>query len=92
VFDRLAVLQGVRFVAGGATALTLLALLATYNAFSGRGYERADAGSLVADLSQGTADLARQVKELGRRLNAVEIAAANAGAEARAAAAGFLSA
>ena len=70
-----------------ATALTLLALLTTYNAFSGRVHDRADAGDQIAQLSQGTADLARQVKELGRRLGAVETVAANASAEARAAAA-----
>jgi cyclic-di-GMP phosphodiesterase TipF (flagellum assembly factor) len=80
-------LLGFTLIEAAATALTLLALLAGYNAFSGRVHERADVGHQIADLAQGTADLARQVKDLGRRLNAVEAIAANAGADARAAAA-----
>src|SRR5437762_2869233 len=52
-------------------ALTALTFLILYNAVSMRLRDRTDVGSQIADLSRGTADLARQVAEFGRRLPAV---------------------
>src|ERR1700694_1764878 len=53
-------------------ALTALTFLILYNAVSMRLRDRTDVGSPIAVLSRGTADLARQVAEFGRRLAAVE--------------------
>ena len=53
-------------------ALTALTFLILYNAVSMRLRDRSDVGGQIADLSHGTADLARQVAEFGRRLAAVE--------------------
>ncbi|MGA2055116.1 MAG: EAL domain-containing protein [Bradyrhizobium sp.] len=53
-------------------ALTALTFLILYNAVSMRLRDRTDVGGQIADLSRGTADLARQVAEYGRRLTAVE--------------------
>ena len=49
-------------------ALTALTFLILYNAVSMRLRDRSDVGGQIADLSRGTADLARQVAEFGRRL------------------------
>jgi hypothetical protein len=73
-----------------ATALTVLAVLAAYNLFSSRGREDASLSGQISDLSAGTAQLAVQVRELGRRVGAVETAVIDAAAEARAAAAALL--
>jgi cyclic-di-GMP phosphodiesterase, flagellum assembly factor TipF len=65
-------------------ALTALTFLILYNAVSTRLRDRTDVGSQIADLSRGTADLARQVGEFGRRLAAVEarvVSANSAGAD-----------
>jgi cyclic-di-GMP phosphodiesterase TipF (flagellum assembly factor) len=65
-------------------ALTALTFLILYNAVSMRLRDRSDVGGQIADLSRGTADLARQVVEFGRRLAAVEgrvISANSAGAD-----------
>jgi cyclic-di-GMP phosphodiesterase TipF (flagellum assembly factor) len=48
-------------------ALTVLTFLILYNAVSMRLRDRTDVGGQIADLSRGTADLARQVAEFGRR-------------------------
>src|SRR5664279_3468326 len=48
-------------------ALTALTFLILYNAVSMRLRDRSDVGGQIADLSRGTADLARQVAEFGRR-------------------------
>ncbi|CAN5337100.1 EAL domain-containing protein [soil metagenome] len=66
-------------------ALTLLTLLTLYSAVSTRLSDRADTGGQIADLSHGTADLARQVSEFGRRLAAMEgkIVASNAAGQER---------
>src|ERR1700676_3474933 len=48
-------------------ALTALTLLILSNADSMRLRDRSDVGGQIADLSYGTADLARQVAELCRR-------------------------
>ncbi|MGY3620842.1 EAL domain-containing protein [Bradyrhizobium sp. USDA 10063] len=53
-------------------ALTALTFLILYSAVSMRLRDRSDVGGQIADLSRGTADLARQVGEFGRRLAAVE--------------------
>src|SRR4051794_6483517 len=65
-------------------ALTVLTFLILYNAVSMRLRDRTDVGSQIADLSRGTAALARQVAEFGRRLAAVEgrvVSANSAGAD-----------
>src|ERR1700748_860065 len=61
-------------------ALTALTFLILYNAVSRRLRDRTDGGTQIADLSRGTAALARQVAEFGRRLSATEtkIASTNA--------------
>ena len=53
-------------------ALAALATLTIYNTVSTRVRDRTDVGDQIADLSRGTADLARQVGELGRKLAAFE--------------------
>lgn len=53
-------------------ALAVLTFLILYNAVSMRMRDRPNVGGQIADLSQGTADLARQVGEFGRRLAAIE--------------------
>ncbi|MBI5323155.1 EAL domain-containing protein [Bradyrhizobium sp.] len=53
-------------------ALTALTFLILYNAVSMRLRDRTDVGGQIADLSRGTADLARQVAEFGRRLSVIE--------------------
>ena len=53
-------------------ALTALTALALYNAVSTRLYDRGDFGGQVSELSRGTAELARQVGEVNRRVAAIE--------------------
>src|SRR3954471_13003483 len=53
-------------------ALTALTFLILYNAVSMRLRDTSNVGGQIADLSRGTAALARQVAEFGRRLAAVE--------------------
>ena len=53
-------------------ALAALTFMILYNAVSMRLGDRPKVGNQIADLSQGTADLARQVGEFGRRLSAIE--------------------
>lgn len=53
-------------------ALAVMTALALYNTVSARLRDRNDVGEQISDLSRGTADLARQVGEIGRRLNAIE--------------------
>ncbi|HXW23522.1 MAG TPA: EAL domain-containing protein [Xanthobacteraceae bacterium] len=53
-------------------AVAVLTGLAIFNAVTARARDRANVGDQIADLSRGTADLARQVGEMGRRLSAVE--------------------
>ncbi len=54
-------------------ALAALTFLILYNAVSMRLRDRSDVGSQISDLSRGTADLARQVGEVGRRMTAMEV-------------------
>ncbi|MGB3864445.1 MAG: EAL domain-containing protein, partial [Xanthobacteraceae bacterium] len=53
-------------------ALAALAVMILYHAVAMRLSDRPRFSEQIADLSQGTADLARQVGEFGRRLNAIE--------------------
>src|ERR1700732_4999891 len=62
------VLHSVAGISGSESAivaLTALTFLILYNAVSMRLRDRSDVGSQIADLSRGTADLARQVAEFG---------------------------
>jgi cyclic-di-GMP phosphodiesterase TipF (flagellum assembly factor) len=52
--------------------LTALTALAFYNAVSTRLYDRGDFGGQLNDLSRGTAQLARQVADVNRRVAAIE--------------------
>ncbi|KIZ40180.1 MULTISPECIES: EAL domain-containing protein [Rhodopseudomonas] len=53
-------------------ALTTLTFIVLYNSVAARLRDRSDVGSQVADLSRGTAELAHQIAEFGRRLAAIE--------------------
>jgi cyclic-di-GMP phosphodiesterase TipF (flagellum assembly factor) len=66
-------------------ALTALTFMILYNAVSMRLRDRSESGGQIADLSRGTADLARQVAEYGRRLAVVEgkIVSANSAGQER---------
>src|SRR6204780_1743322 len=63
---------GISGLESAIVALTALTFLILYNAVSMRLRDRTDVGGQIADLSRGTADLARQVAEYGRRLSVVE--------------------
>jgi len=54
-------------------ALAALTAMALFNSISNRLRDRGDLGDQIGDLSRGTVDLARQVAEISRRLNAVEV-------------------
>jgi cyclic-di-GMP phosphodiesterase TipF (flagellum assembly factor) len=60
-------------------ALTALTVMILYNAVSMRIKDRNESTGQITDLSRGTADLARQVAEFGRRLAVVESKIASAG-------------
>jgi cyclic-di-GMP phosphodiesterase, flagellum assembly factor TipF len=64
-------------------ALSLLVTLIVYNTASTRVHDRDVVSQQIADLSRGTADLARQVGEVGRRLEVAEAAAQAAAERAR---------
>ncbi len=53
-------------------ALGVLTALAVYNTVSARTRDRVEVSDQIANLSRGTGDLARQLAEFGRRLNAME--------------------
>ncbi len=53
-------------------ALGVLTALAVYNAVAARLRDRAEASDQIATLARSSGDLARQVAEFGRRLNAME--------------------
>src|SRR3954453_15812374 len=77
-------LAGINGMESAIVALTALTFLILYNAVSMRLRDRTDVGGQISDLSRGTAALARQIAEFGRRLSAVEgrVASANsAGAD-----------
>jgi cyclic-di-GMP phosphodiesterase TipF (flagellum assembly factor) len=59
-------------VSAGLAGLAALTVMVMYNTLSNRLRDRLELGDQIADLSRGTGDLARQVAELGRRLNAIE--------------------
>lgn len=54
-------------------ALGVLTALAVYNAIAARKRDRLETSNQLANLSRGTGDLAKQIAEYGRRLNAVEV-------------------
>jgi cyclic-di-GMP phosphodiesterase, flagellum assembly factor TipF len=53
-------------------ALAVLSALAIYNAVAGRKRDRAEVSDQVSIIARGSGDLARQIAEFGRRLNAME--------------------
>jgi cyclic-di-GMP phosphodiesterase TipF (flagellum assembly factor) len=73
-------IAGVSGYESAIVALTALTVMILYNAASMRIRDRNESTGQITDLSRGTADLARQVAEFGRRLAAVEskITTANA--------------
>lgn len=54
------------------TALGTLTALAVYNAIAARKRDRIETSNQLANLARGSGDLARQLAEFGRRVNAVE--------------------
>lgn len=65
-------LAGLQPLQASMVALATLTILILYNVVAMRLRDRNDVSGQIADLSRGTADLARQVGEFGRRLHAVE--------------------
>src|SRR3981189_2044768 len=61
-------IAGISGTESAIVALTALTFLILYNAVSMRLRDRTDVGGQIADLSRGTAHLARQGAEFGRRL------------------------
>lgn len=59
-------------------ALAVLTVLTLYNSRASRSRDRTDFGGQIADLSRASADIARQVGELGRRVAALESGSAKA--------------
>ena len=53
-------------------ALGTLTGLAVYNAIAARKHDRVETSNQLANLARGSGDLARQLAEFGRRLNAIE--------------------
>ena len=53
-------------------AIAVMTALVMVNSVTARQRDRYDVGAQIADLSRGTADMARQVSELDRRLVAIE--------------------
>jgi cyclic-di-GMP phosphodiesterase, flagellum assembly factor TipF len=53
--------------------LGTLTALSVYNAIAARKHDRLEATNQLANLARGSGDLARQLAEFGRRLNAVEV-------------------
>ncbi len=78
-------LAGMQLVHAALVSVAALTILILYNAAAMRLRDRTDVGGQIADLSRGTADLARQVAEFGRRLHALEgkFAGASANMERR---------
>jgi cyclic-di-GMP phosphodiesterase, flagellum assembly factor TipF len=54
-------------------ALGTLTALAVYNAIAARKNDRLETSNQLANLARGSGDLARQLAEFGRRLNAMEV-------------------
>ena len=54
------------------TGLGALTALAVYYAVAGRRHDRLEASNQLAKLARGSGDLASQLAEFGRRLNAME--------------------
>src|SRR5882757_4570115 len=53
-------------------AIAVMTALAMVNSVTARQRDRHDVGAQIADLSRGTADIARQVSELDRRIIGLE--------------------
>jgi cyclic-di-GMP phosphodiesterase TipF (flagellum assembly factor) len=53
-------------------SLAVLTALAVYNVVSARLRDRAEASDHISSLSRSSSDLARQLAEFGRRLNAMD--------------------
>src|SRR5581483_4415116 len=53
--------------------LGTLTALAVYNAIAARKHDRVEITNQISNLSRGSGDLAHQLAEFGRRLNAVEV-------------------
>lgn len=71
-------IAGVSGYESGIVALAALTVMVLYNAVTMRIKDRNEAGGQISDLSRGTADLARQIAEFGRRLAVVESKIASA--------------
>ena len=54
-------------------ALGTLTALAVYNAIAARKHDRLEVSNQLANLSRGSGDIAHQLAEFGRRLNATEV-------------------
>ena len=65
-------LVGLNGTVSAMAALAVLTVLAIYQAVTARVRDRSELGAQIADLSRGTADLALQVGEIGRRAAAVQ--------------------
>jgi cyclic-di-GMP phosphodiesterase TipF (flagellum assembly factor) len=76
-------IAGVSGYESGIVALAALTVMILYNAVSMRIKDRNEAGGQITDLSRGTADLARQIAEFGRRLAVVESKIASGGASSQ---------
>src|SRR5215472_4295215 len=74
---------GLSSVESSVVGIAVLTALVIYNAASTRVRDREAVGDQLADLSRGTADLARQVAEIRHRMEATEAAAASAGDRVR---------
>jgi cyclic-di-GMP phosphodiesterase TipF (flagellum assembly factor) len=72
-------IAGVSGYESAIVALATLTVMILYNAVSMRIKDRNESTGQITDLSRGTADLARQVAEFGRRLAVVETKIASAG-------------
>lgn len=63
---------GFNGVESALVTLAVLTVLAVYNVVSARLRDRAEAGNQISSLSRSSSDLARQMAEFGRRLNAMD--------------------
>ncbi len=63
---------GLNWAVSAVTAFAVLTALAIYNTVAARLRDRAEASDQLATLSRNSGDLARQLAEFGRRLNAME--------------------
>src|SRR4051794_18109133 len=76
---------GLSVMEASVVAIAVLTALVVYNAATTRIRDQEMVSQQIADLSRGTADLARQVGEIGRRIEAAEAVGSEAGNQVRAA-------